>query len=317
MKVIELRTGKSFNKAPFDQCVVTIGNFDGVHRGHQELLRLACDQAQKKKIASVALTFWPHPQEVLLGEDFQRLFGQEELIDKFARLGVEYLVIVNFTKELSQILPEEFYQDYLVKPLNPRTIVVGYNFRFGSKGAGDIKLLKALGEEESRQVLIVEPFRVNDQVVSSSEIKLLLASGNLSYANELLGDEYFICGQVQRGQEKGRELGFPTLNLYPQHVIVPQRGVYITTVEHSGKSYPSITNIGIRPTFYSNGQEVVESHLLNENPNWYGQSIKVNFLEFLRSEKKFNGVDELLSQIHIDVKLASEYFRKYEMGSFS
>jgi len=292
--------------------VLAIGNFDGIHLGHQAILRATVERAHALSAVSTVLTFDPSPRKVLRPESAPlRLSTIAQRLGWFNALGIEAAVIMPFTLELSRLSPEEFVEQILVRDLQVKTVLVGENFHFGHKQAGNVKLLKELGARNGFEVVIIPPVECHGEVVSSTIIRREVAEGDVSHAGRLLGRPFALTGEVVTGTGTGRKFTFPTLNLAAEQELLPARGVYITRTVLEGEtcSHRSVTNIGVRPTF--NGSSLsVETHLLNFQPETTPKRIEVRFWERLREEKKFGGPEELRAQIAHDISAANQFFNR-------
>jgi riboflavin kinase/FMN adenylyltransferase len=299
--------------------VVTIGNFDGVHRGHQELFQRACSRAREIGGRAVVFTFRPHPRAVLQPEvPLDLLLTYDEKLEVISRLGVDGVVEEPFSREFSTLDPPHFFREWILKRLNTKEVIVGYDFKFGRERSGSLESLRAECEAAGVTLHVISPFDWKGERVSSSLIRTLLKSavpGALTHAADLLSRPYFYRGIVRRGDGRGHQLGFPTANLQVDNKLLLPRGVYVTQAidTRTGESYPSVTNFGVRPTFVESKLgvkpvAVVECHLLDVTRDLYGSPLEVRFLEFLRPEKKFEGVSSLLTQIQLDVDSARKWF---------
>jgi phosphoribosyl 1,2-cyclic phosphate phosphodiesterase len=292
--------------------VIAIGNFDGIHLGHQRLLEFCMGLAKESGAVATALTFEPPPLKVLRPESAPlRISTNEQRLEWFAALGMEAAVVLPFTMELSRLAPEEFVEEILVRQLQVRAVVVGDNFRFGHKQAGDVKFLRELGMRDGFDVIVHEPVVVDGEVVSSTAIRKLIAEGEVTRAARMLGRAFALTGEVVPGTGTGRKFTFPTLNLRPEQELLPARGVYITrtVLEGEPSSHRSVTNVGIRPTFNGTGL-TVETHLLDYSGNFSPKRIEVRFWKKLREEKKFAGPEELKAQIVKDIRKANAFFAR-------
>lgn len=296
--------------------VVTIGNFDGVHLGHREIIDLAVSQARKRGGACVVYTFRPHPQAVLRPDrKVQLLTTYEEKAALIAGMGADLLIEEPFGRRFSNMAAEEFFRDILLRRLSAEAIVVGYDFGFGRGRQGHLEALGKLCEEAGVELTIVPPKREDGEVMSSSAIREHLLSGRIREANRLLGYSFFYQGVVIRGAGRGRTIGFPTANLKLDDKLALPYGVYATWAELEGEVHPSVTNVGVRPTFRKEEAAIgttvdpesgelaalVETYLIDRDIDLYGRTLKVSFVERIRDEKKFSGVDELKAQIARDV----------------
>ena len=300
-------------KKPFAKAFVTIGNFDGVHLGHQMLFSEVVGKAYTQHGASVAVTFDPHPLKVLRPDGIRLISTTEQKINLIAMAGVEHLLILPFTRELAATTARDFVQKILVDTIGVRELVVGYDYAFGKGREGNIDFLKKIGRELGFGVTVVEAHYENGMLVSSTKIRELVTEGRMQDARRLLGRYYQIHGEVQRGRQRGgRELGFPTANLkLSEEDLCPKRGVYVTQVIYGGQVYGGVSNIGYNPTFGEN-KLVAETHIFDFNSDIYGHPIKINLLRYLRGEKKFNRIEELIAQIKLDIVTARQVLRDAE-----
>jgi riboflavin kinase/FMN adenylyltransferase len=298
----------------FGPCAITIGNFDGVHIGHQEIFRRVAAIAREHGWKPSAMTFDPHPATVVAPERAPRLLSTPEQRCRWmAEAGIVQVVIVPFTVEFSYMTPEEFAGRVLVERLGARAVLVGENFRFGREKGGDAARLRELGDALGFGTEIVPGIRYRGRPVSSSEIRRLLASGQVSLANRMLGRPYSIEGEVVPGTGTGSKLTVPTLNLIPGAEVLPARGVYVTRTSEpeTGRSWPSVTNVGVRPTF-GGDRLTVESYLLVPLEHDPPRRIGVEFLFRLRPELKFPDAASLKRQILRDAARAQAYHRRLE-----
>lgn len=294
--------------------VVTIGNFDGVHLGHQQLVENLTREATHFGVPSVVYTFNPHPVRVLHPErSTQRLFDLRDQQEQFRSRGVSLMIIEEFTREFSQISPEDFLQKYIVDKLHPKTLVVGHDFSFGANRAGNIPFLDRFCSERGIRLIIIPPFQLEGQVVSSTRIRGALLQGEVENAKMLLGRRYYLRGPVEKGFQRGRTIGVPTANIHPDVEFVPRKGVYVTLTKVGTHLHHSITNIGINPTFQTDQKAPlkVETHLFDFEAQIYGMELEVYLLHFIRDEMKFNGIDELKTQIQNDISQARRYFDEH------
>jgi riboflavin kinase/FMN adenylyltransferase len=290
--------------------VLAIGNFDGIHLGHQSILREATDRAAKTGAVATALTFEPAPLKILRPEAApKRLSTNEQRLEWFRGVGLEAAVVMPFTLKLSRLSPEEFVEKILVDELKVRALLVGENFRFGHKQAGDTQLLRRLGKSFGFEVITIPPVVAHGEVVSSTVIRREIAEGDVTQAGRLLGRPFALTGSIVSGTGTGGKFTFPTLNLRVDQELLPAGGVYITRTLLQGESESrrSVTNIGIRPTF--NGTALsVETHLLDFSEQVTAKRMEVRFWKRLRSEKKFSGPEELRAQIAKDIQAANRFF---------
>lgn len=301
------------------ESIVVLGNLDGVHRGHQELLRRAQSLAREfggaQPLPVVVMTFDPHPVQVLGGKpNFRRLFSMAEQAQLLRRAGAQGVFYRSFTPEFSQLPAEDFLDQELLPLLHPRAIVVGFNFRFGRDRGGNPEMLKSWGARHDVRIEIVDAFQVEGETVSSSAIRTALAQGELEKVRRLLGFGFFMRGPVVAGAKRGAGLGFPTANLeFPEGgVSSPVFGVYATRSFIPGgppQGIPSVSHLGPLPTF-ADERPRLETHLLDFSGDLYGQSLKVEFLRKLRDPMKFAGLPELQQQIRRDIESAREVHRE-------
>ncbi len=292
--------------------VLAIGNFDGIHLGHQAILRATVERAQALNAVSTALTFDPSPRKVLRPETAPlRLSTNAQRMEWFRALGLEAVVVLPFTLDLARLSPEEFVEQILLRDLHIKAVLVGENFKFGHKQAGDVKLLSQLGAKHGFAVVIVPPVVYRGEIVSSTIIRREVAEGDVSHAGRLLGRPFALTGEVVSGTGTGSRFTFPTLNLAAEQELLPARGVYVTRTCLDGepRSHRSVTNIGVRPTF--NGSSLsIETHLLDAQLAASPKRIEVRFWKRLREEKKFTGPDELRAQIAADIARANKFFSR-------
>lgn len=298
-------------KQPLDfETSAGIGNFDGIHLGHKEIVEAAKRCSRENSTRSCVITFNPHPQKVLGRKDLSLIFPLERRFEMLEATGIDAVVCLNFTRELSKVSAENFIKDILLDRLKIKDIVVGPGFSFGHKRKGNVDLLRSMGETLGFNTVVAEVARVDDQVVSSSAIRKLVRDGEISEANRFFGYDYYIEGVVVEGERRGRKLGFPTVNLDTEWEILPRPGVYATYVRLPDGFHESITNIGVRPTF-EESRLTVETHLFDFNNDLYGKKVGVSFVERLRDEKRFASVDELVAQIEHDVAAVRGILRDY------
>ncbi len=291
---------------------VAIGNFDGIHLGHQAILRAAVARARELRAVATALTFEPLPQKVLRPETAPlRVTTNEQRISCFAKIGMDAAVVLPFTLDLAKLSPQEFVDQILVRDLCVRTVFVGENFRFGHKQTGNARMLLLLGAERGFDVVIIPHIAHKGEIVSSTILRREIASGDVAHAGRLLGRPFVLSGKVVSGTGTGRRFTFPTLNLAPDQELLPARGVYITRTRLDGDSRTrrSVTNIGVRPTFNGSGLSV-ETHLLEPPGEIVPGRIEVHFWKRLREEKKFSGPEELRAQIAKDIAAANKFFTR-------
>lgn len=310
---MQIYSGVSSLKQPLPSSVVTIGNFDGVHLGHRQLIETVVRESRHFGVPSVVYTFFPHPVKVLRPETpTYRLFDLEDQQERFAELGIENVIIEPFTLEFAHVSAQDFLDNYLFRYLNPKTLVVGHDFNFGADRSGNLRFLESYCAQKGIRLIIIPPFSVQNTVASSSKIRELLKLGEVEKASLLLDRNYYLRGKVERGFQRGRTIGVPTANLSPDVEFTPRLGVYITETKVGGGVYPSITNIGVNPTFTTGvGSPIkIETHIFDFNAQLYDVEISVSLLHFIRDEIKFSAVEALVSQIHQDIDTARKFFHE-------
>ena len=285
--------------------VVTIGTFDGVHLGHQAIFKKMKELAQDIGGQTVVVTFQPHPRQVLNidSSNLRFLCTPEEKLERFEAFGIDNVVIINFTKEFSRTPSEVFIKDYIIDNIKPEYIVVGYDHHFGKNRMGDFDLLNDLKKKYGFKVERIAAQDIENIAISSTKIRNALAVGNVKSANRLLGYTYSISAEVVRGNEIGRTIGFPTANLeLPKEYMLLNGGVYACLVDYEGQRYKAMANIGHRPTIgdRSKDQPIIEVNLFGFDGDLYGKTIRVHFIDRIRDEEKFNGLDELKNQLEQD-----------------
>ena len=292
---------EKFNKVP--NAVVTIGTFDGVHRGHQEILKNMVNRAKELGGESVVVTFYPHPRQVLSHDSGIRFIStQEEKIRHLEALGIDNLIIIKFTKEFAAIPSEDFIKDYLVKNIQPAVLIIGYDHHFGKGRTGDFDMLYELGSQYHFKVEKIQEQDVDNVAVSSTKIRQFLENGDIKHANMLLGYEFSYTGKVIHGQQVGHKMGYPTANIdvAEEFQLIEKQGVYATFAEIDGKSYPAMTYIGKRPTMHDNRPQSIETYIISFDGDLYDKEIKIRFVDFVRDDKKFDNFEALKRQISID-----------------
>lgn len=302
---------EDFKKVP--NAVVTIGTFDGVHRGHQEILRNMVNRAKEIGGESVVVTFYPHPRQVLSHDSGIRFIStQEEKIAHLEALGIDNLIIIKFTKEFAAIPSEDFIKDYLVKNIQPAVLIIGYDHHFGKGRTGDFGMLYELGSQYHFKVEKIQEQDVDNVAVSSTKIRHYLENGDIKHANMLLGYEYSYIGKVVHGQQVGHKMGYPTANIEvaEEFQLIEKQGVYATFAEIGGRSYPAMTYIGRRPTMEDNRPQSIETHIISFDGTLYDKEIKIRFVDFVRDDKKFDNFEALKRQIGIDEQIIINILNK-------
>jgi riboflavin kinase/FMN adenylyltransferase len=289
--------------------VLALGNFDGLHRGHQKIIERIRRGASERAGAAVVLTFDPHPPRVVRPDKAPPLLmTMAQKLRALDRAGVHGTAVVRFTQALSQWTPETFVRAVLVDWLRVAEVWVGADFLFGRDRAGNFSTLRSLGQQYGFRVEKIDPVRYKEFVVSSTRIRRLVGEGRVDEAGALLGHHYAIDGVVVEGAKRGRELGFPTANLSTENDLVPPTGVYATALDLGGTRWPSITNVGVRPTFEAAGAVTMETHVLGLQREIYGDAVSLSFVQRLRDERRFPDVDALKEQIEADIRRARRLF---------
>jgi riboflavin kinase/FMN adenylyltransferase len=295
-------------------CALTIGNFDGIHLGHQAILRRVVERTREMGVLSAVLTFDPHPLKVLRPQAAPPLISTlAQRLARIAELGVQGILVQKFDAPFAQLSPQEFVRQMVAGGLRARVVLVGANFRFGHRQAGDVALLTALAPAHDFSVEIVPPVSVEGKIASSTAVRDAVTAGDLAQAAKLLGRPFELSGTIVRGTGTGAKLLVPTLNLAADQELLPATGVYVTETSFAAgaagapRQFPSVTNVGRRPTF--DGQQLsVESHLLNFSDPITTGEMRVAFLQRLRAEQKFSGPEALRAQIQRDIARAHAYF---------
>lgn len=302
----------------FKSSVLTIGNFDGVHIGHQNLLNTLVSKALEIQTLSVVCTFKPHPKTLLKpNELYHRLFDYRDQAEMMSTLGISYLVEEKFSKDFSQMSAEQFLSGYIEKIYNPLHLVVGYDFSFGKSRDGNVDFLKEYCQKKNIGLSVVPAYEINGQIVSTSQIRNFLEHGELNKAELFLNRPYYLRGPVRVGYKRGRLIGVPTANISPEIEFVPRKGVYFTWAflrdkmgdKINDKKYPSITNIGYNPTFENSDPYLkVETHIFNFDQDIYGEHLQIELIKFHRDEMKFSSIETLKHQIFNDMTSARNFF---------
>lgn len=306
--------GEEINKKiPYDT-YIALGSFDGLHLGHRALVQKAMEVAKKNKGKSMIYTFKNHPLAIINKEIMPKLLMDNNMkIRVLDYIGVDYLSLINFSREFMEISPEDFISN-IVENYNAKGIIVGFNYRFGYKNLGDITLLKKLSVKYNFKLYVINPIKQNNELISSSRIRNIISEqGDIKKANSMLYVPFSIEGKVVRGRQIGREIGFPTINLdYNKDYVIPKGGVYSTIVKYKDKFYKGVTNVGYNPTV-ENQKLSIETHILDFNNNIYDETIRVYFTGRIRDEKKFDSLEELACRIQKD----KEYVEKQNLQLIS
>jgi riboflavin kinase / FMN adenylyltransferase len=289
--------------------VLALGNFDGLHRGHMKIVDRVRRRAGERAGTPAAMTFDPHPPRIVRPDKAPPLLmTTAQRLEALTRAGMHGVAVVRFTPDMSRWDPEMFVRTVLVEWLRVVEVWVGANFLFGHDRAGTFTVLRTLGARYGFRAEKIDPVRYKDFVVSSTRIRRLVAEGRVDEAGALLGHHYFIDGVVIKGAQRGRELGFPTANLLTDNELLPPAGVYATTAAINGVAHPSVTNVGLRPTFGDVDRLQIETHLLDADRDLYDARVRLSFVQRLRDERAFPDVDALREQIDADCRSARRLF---------
>jgi riboflavin kinase/FMN adenylyltransferase len=289
--------------------VLALGNFDGLHRGHLKIVERVRRGAIEHGGTPMAMTFDPHPSRVVRPDKAPALLmTKAQRLEALDRAGISAVAVVRFTPEVSRWDPETFVRTVLVDWLRVSEVWVGANFLFGHERSGNFTVLRTLGQRYGFRADKIDPVRYKEFVVSSTRIRRLVTEGRMDESGALLGHQFYVDGVVVEGRRRGREIGFPTANLQTENELIPPNGVYATTVTIDGIVHPSITNIGVRPTFGDSTATTIEAYVMGFNGDLYGQRVRLGFVQRLRDERKFDDVDALRAQIEADRRRAERLF---------
>jgi len=287
-----------------------IGNFDGVHLGHQKLIKTLLECSQSKNLDSLIFTFDPHPSKVLFPNNGVKLIMTQDKKRKIIEsYGIDHFVLAPFTQEFSKMDYKDFVHKILIEKCRAKVVVIGFNYKFGYKGLGTAESLKQLCSEAGIDTIIIPPVTHKGNIVSSTFIRSLLEKGDVRNAAKYIGRYFTVEGRVEQGKHLGKSLGFPTANIYPDtDLVLPAKGVYAVLVTFNNKIYKGVANLGTKPTF--NGNDIVlEIHLFDFSGNLYGQKLEVSFIQNLRSEIKFDKPEDLVKQVQRDLHNAKEILK--------
>jgi len=305
---------KNLNTIPhLDKSVLTIGSFDGMHRGHMEIIKDVKLKADRNNIPSVVITFEPHPKSILqsnVQNNWSILTNTDKKLELLEQSGIDYVLLVPFDLEFAKITAKDFMDSFIVEYFNPEDIVIGYDHHFGNKREGNAEFLKKQSEKYNFNMHVIEPLTIDDISVSSTQIREHIQNCDIKAANNYLGWEYEISGVVVKGEGIGKGLEFPTANIQPeiQNQLIPGQGAYCVDAVVGNKTYPGMCNIGNRPTFYDDGENIIEVHLITEDAlSLLDEKIKVTFKIFIRKEKKYSNKTELVRQLELDRQICLSY----------
>ena len=305
---MEIIKGSGELRKEFNSPVITIGNFDGIHLGHQQLFKEVKKKAFELKGDSIVYTFEPHPVSILMPQkQIPLITSFSEKMKLLEASGIDIVICEEFTAEYADLSPRQFVKNILFDKIGIKAIFVGYDYAFGKDREGNINTLRQLGKEFDFHVNTVDIVKLDGVTVSSTKIRDFIQKGELKEVGRFLGRDYSISGKVGRGKSRGKGLGFPTANLRSIIELIPKPGIYVAHVLYKGDLYQAVVNIGFNPTFKDKVLSV-EAHILDFNRDIYDEDIRISFMDRLRDEKTFNGPDELVKQIDKDVKRAREIF---------
>ncbi|MFC2103278.1 bifunctional riboflavin kinase/FAD synthetase [Bacteroidota bacterium] len=293
--------------------IVTLGTFDGIHLGHKKIIDGVVKKAADFGGRSFLITFYPHPRKVVSkGNHIKLLSTPSEKAIMLRKLGIENMLVVQFSKEFSQLTPDMFIEKYIINGIGAKEVVIGYDHHFGKGRGGDIDFVKNKGIKSGFEVTVIPAYDIEDTTISSSKIRRALSEGDISRANKYLGRPYYFSGKVVQGDKRGRELGFPTANLKVENddKLLPAIGIYVVEFLVKKKKHYGLLSIGKRPTFYVSGEIVPEVYVYDFDDDIYDEVATVNIIERIRGEKKFSSVDELIEEMNNDKKVGMEILNK-------
>ena len=306
----------------FKNAAITTGTFDGVHKGHRKIIEQLKKEAQNNNGESVLITFHPHPRFVLQQlSALQLLTTFDEKMELLAETGIDHTVVVPFTKEFSNLTPEEYITDFIVKKFHPKTIITGYDHHFGRDRKGDFKLLEKFSKDNGYEVKEIPEYVLEEVAISSTKIRKALVEGNIEVANESLGYNYFLSGKVIEGNQLGRKLGYPTANIHVENPnkLIPKYGIYAITVSETSEDkmskvisdeLPAMMSIGIRPTLDDN-RMMIEANIFDFDKDLYGRHLRIHFKKYIRPELKFESLDLLKEKISDDEKVIRDWLASH------
>lgn len=311
METIQLTYPHNLKKEKISTSVAAIGFFDGIHEGHQAVIQTAVKKAKAKELKSAVITFFPHPSVVLKKgkETVHYITTVKEKEAFLSELGVDYLYIITFNKELSQLSPAQFLEHF-IEGLHIKHLVAGFDYTFGHKGAGNMENIHTFLPDDV-EVTVIDKVDYASEKISSTNIRAALKEGDVEKVHQLLGRPYFTSGVVVDGDKRGRQIGFPTANLQiEEDKLLPKLGVYGVYVYVAGKKYYGLLNLGVKPTFHDHlPKPSPEVYILDFEEDIYGEMIEVEWITFVREERKFNGIDEIVAQLTEDEKNIRKYFQ--------
>lgn len=298
MEIIDLL---NYNETRY-KTSIALGNFDGIHIGHQKLIKTMVLKSKEIGLKSSLLLFKTHSKTIIDNSNPQMITNNDQKFQIAKDLGVDIIYLIDFNEELMNLSAEEFVENIIIEKMNGKLVVVGFDYRFGYKASGDPNYLSELGKKYDFEVIVLNPVYENEKIISSSTIRELISSGKMIEASKILGRPYSIFGKVISGKNRGNKLGFPTANIEPTNsYIIPKSGVYMTNTIINNKRYLSATNIGYNPTFNENTLKI-ETHILDFSENIYGDILNIEFIDFIRDDIKFDNIDNLIDQMKNDIE---------------
>ena len=314
IKLFKMRIIKDLEEIKRDQnSVITLGTFDGLHIGHQQIVDTVVQKASQSAGRSFLITFDPHPRKVIPGRnDIKILSTLDEKLVVLEQLGMENLFVINFTTEFSKQSPEEFVEKYLVQGIGLREVVIGYDHHFGKSRDGNFELLQKLGNKFDFSVTLIPEYSVDGVTVSSTKIRNALLAGDVLKAGKMLGRKYSFKGTIVHGDGRGRQLGFPTANLAVDNEdkLIPAKGIYAAECVVENEKHFGLLSLGSRPTFHEDGKIIPEFYIFDFDKDIYDEVMQVNMIEKIRDEEKFNSVDELISRMNKDEEIGRKILSK-------
>jgi riboflavin kinase/FMN adenylyltransferase len=295
-----------------ENTILTVGTFDGIHLGHQKIIKTLVEKSKANNMRELVITFEPHPRKIV-GKDnsIKILTTLDEKIELLSKLGVNNLLVINFTKEFSQLTADKFFQNIIIDKIGLKEIIIGHDHKFGKDRNGDEAKVSEIGKDFNFNVTPVEAVKIDSLTISSTLIRNCLLKGNVKDANKYIGRNYSLTGVVVTGDKRGKSLGYPTANIQTDNddKMLPGIGIYAVKVQWNSLNLKGVMSIGMRPTFKDSNQIVVEVYIFDFDKNIYGEKLKVEVIERIREEKKFSSVDELIKEIKIDIKKSLEILK--------
>ena len=308
MKIYNLNTKSNFSE---QNLCLTIGNFDGIHKGHQFIIKEIISNSKSSNLVNALMSFTPHPR-IFFGyaKDVFNILTREEKLRILKKMGVKIYIDFAFDKDLSNLNAEDFINEIIINKLKVKKIIVGSDFRFGKDRRGNLETLQSLSTKLNFDLVNIDTINMDqtNTKYSSSHIRNLIKEGNFQIVSQMLGREWTMSGKVLKGDQRARQINFPTANMKSQNTIIPKKGVYIVNATIKSRKYKGVANFGLRPTV-DGSQLLLETHLFDFNKDIYGKELTVEFLAFIRSEQKFNNFEELTKQIQKDINKAKDYHK--------